>query len=106
MEIIGALNDVYALGREKRFQVLDGIDEVVLIRLIGYLCSVDVSVPERIVTQTDDVEIHVGVLEFVVVIRVIAGVGGTVGVNAALNSRSSYLRICRTDAPEYRTNRT
>ena len=71
---------MHALIWEERFEVLEGVNKVVFIRFVSHLFGVQVTVPEGVVTESDDVKIQVVPDQFIVVIGVVSGVRRPIGV--------------------------
>ena len=81
---------MYAFIRKQGLQVLNCIDEVVLIALVCYLLRRQLTVPEGVVSQSDDIEVHTALNQLVVVKRVTTRIGRTVGVNDDLCIRAFF----------------
>ena len=81
---------MYAFVRKQGLQVLNRIDKVVLFRFVCHLRSVQIPVPERIVTQADDIKIHLVIAQLTVVITVIPCIRRSVGMNDDLCIRAFF----------------
>ena len=83
MEVIGALNDLHRFIGESLGIGIDGIDEV-------GARGIQIAMPERIITEADDVEVHASVDEFVVVILGVAYFIRMVGMDDDLRLRAFF----------------
>ena len=88
LEVIGALDDMYPFGREERFEVVDGVDEVVLVGFGCHLRCGQIAVPEGIVTKPDDVKIDAAIDKFVVIETIVTGVRRSIGMDDDLGIRT------------------
>ena len=89
LEVGSGLDDMHSLIGELCLKGIDGSDQRLqhlLARAGGSGCIV--GVPEGIITESDDIEVHPAVDEFAVEIVVIAGVARSVGMDDDLSVRT------------------
>jgi len=100
--VISKLHYLHPFGREFGCQIINGSNQ-----WLHYICSCTIGgrlhacVPERIVTQTDYIEVHASLNQFVIVIEIITAVSGTVGMNDDLCVGALFAHSVTTGAKEF-----
>ena len=79
---------MHALGGEDSSQIIDGFHEVVLVGLGRHLRVREVAVPEGIITQSNDVKIHIAGNQFGIEEVIIGDIGRTIGMDDDLRIRT------------------